>query len=190
VDISTNVNLPGGGIYPLLNRPNVLLLADGYLARNNMTQFVPANAPGGTYIYNGYVRDHNTLDTLAQCSFTFMKLGSEKGASNNSGWSSSGWDKEALSNADYLPVSFNFNSPHPNPFNSSTMLSFALPKASKVSLIIYDIQGRETARLVDGWKSAGAYNLTFDASQLSSGIYFAKLTADNIIQTQKLLLLK
>ncbi|NQS98537.1 MAG: T9SS type A sorting domain-containing protein [candidate division Zixibacteria bacterium] len=79
---------------------------------------------------------------------------------------------------------------YPNPFNYETNLTFTLPISGDVSLTIYDIQGREVARLVDGWKSAGTYEAAFNASEISSGVYFARLTAGNFHQTQKLLLIK
>ena len=84
---------------------------------------------------------------------------------------------------DLLPV-------YPNPFNSETNLLFSLPKAGKVTLAIYNIQGREVARLINGFQPAGTYQRTFDATDLSSGVYFACLKADGFSQTRKLLLIK
>lgn len=78
----------------------------------------------------------------------------------------------------------------PNPFNPETHLSFTLPEASKVSLIVYDISGREVARLINGFQSAGFHEVTFNAPDLPSGVYFARLTAGTFQQTQKLLLVK
>ena len=79
---------------------------------------------------------------------------------------------------------------YPNPFNRFTRLAFHLPKAGDVSLVIYDIQGREVARLVDGFYPAGMYQRAFDGAGLSSGVYFARLKADGFSQTRKLLLMK
>ncbi|MBC8204512.1 MAG: T9SS type A sorting domain-containing protein [FCB group bacterium] len=79
---------------------------------------------------------------------------------------------------------------HPNPFNTTTHLSFDLPNAGDVSLVVYDVQGKEIARLVEGWKSAGSYDVTFDGSQWSSGVYFACFKAEGFSQTWKLLLIK
>ena len=83
------------------------------------------------------------------------------------------------------------NSTYPNPFNLSTTLSFELPQSGEASLIVYDILGREVARLLDSYQSAGIHQLVFDGSALSSGIYFARLSSVNgQTQTQKLVLMK
>ena len=78
----------------------------------------------------------------------------------------------------------------PNPFNPSTTLSFTLPQSGAASLIVFDIQGQEVARLVNGFQPAGSHSVTFDGSDLSSGIYFARLQAGNFTGVQKLLLIK
>jgi len=79
---------------------------------------------------------------------------------------------------------------YPNPFNSSTIISFELQSASFVELVVYDVMGREAARLIDEFKTAGTYEVTFDGSELASGVYFARLNAGEFMQTRKMLLLK
>lgn len=79
---------------------------------------------------------------------------------------------------------------YPNPFNPSTNLTFSLLKSGDVSLIVYDILGREVARLVDEWLSPGAYHTIFDGENIPSGVYIARLTAGDFHRTQKLLLIK
>ena len=88
------------------------------------------------------------------------------------------------------PKSYSLFQNYPNPFNPETSLSFELPEAGKVSLIVYDVQGREIAKLVDEYKPAGSHSITWNAEGFTSGIYFARLTAGNFTQTQKLLLIK
>ncbi|MBC8276833.1 MAG: T9SS type A sorting domain-containing protein [FCB group bacterium] len=85
---------------------------------------------------------------------------------------------------------FDFKSVYPNPFNPVTTLSFDLPEAGYVSLVVYDIQGREAAALVDGQLSSGEHQAVFDGSDLASGIYFARLDNGKMQITQKLLLIK
>ena len=87
-------------------------------------------------------------------------------------------------------IDFNIPDVYPNPFNPTTTISFDLPEAGKVSLIVYDIQGREVKRLVDGVSPAGSYQAVFDGSELSSGVYFARMEAGDFRQTRKMLLLK
>ncbi|MCH8306382.1 MAG: T9SS type A sorting domain-containing protein [Candidatus Marinimicrobia bacterium] len=71
-----------------------------------------------------------------------------------------------------------------------TNISYALPISSEVSLIIYNILGKEVARLVDGFQSAGEYQSEWNASNVSSGIYFYRLRSGNVVQTRKMVLLK
>jgi hypothetical protein len=78
----------------------------------------------------------------------------------------------------------------PNPFNPTTVLRYELRDASYLSLRIYDTAGRSVAELVNGWRDAGNHEVTFNGSNLPSGIYFAKLEAGDYSQVQKLILLK
>lgn len=86
---------------------------------------------------------------------------------------------------------------YPNPFNPCTSIEYSVPKVGTnhelslhVTLRVYDILGNEVAELVNEIKDAGEYKINFDASALSSGIYFYQLQAGSIIQTKKLILLK
>jgi len=85
----------------------------------------------------------------------------------------------------------------PNPFNPTTVVSYHLPAGqaglsavSNVRLVVYDILGREVAVLVDERKVPGSYEVTFDGSSLSSGIYFYRITAGNFVQTRRMVVLK
>ena len=89
-----------------------------------------------------------------------------------------------------LPDKFALHAPYPNPFNPSTSLSFDLPRAANIKLRIYDVLGREVATLVSGMKSAGSHTLQWNASDFSTGLYFARFEADDFVQTRKLLLVK
>ncbi|MBC8204681.1 MAG: T9SS type A sorting domain-containing protein, partial [FCB group bacterium] len=88
------------------------------------------------------------------------------------------------------PVEYYLHAPYPNPFNPETTLTFDLPRPGHVSLVIYDIQGREVQSLVNSQRSAGYHQLIFDGSGLSSGIYFAYLQVGSFTQSRKLLLIK
>ena len=72
----------------------------------------------------------------------------------------------------------------------STRLVYHLPNSGSVSLKIYNLMGQEVEKLIDSWQSAGIYDVTFTASTLASGLYFARLRANDSQQLQKLLLLK
>jgi len=89
-----------------------------------------------------------------------------------------------------LPVSFSLSQPHPNPFNSTTVIEFSIPKGSFVSLNVYDILGREIEQLLNNkYLDAGYYKLQWNANLFPSGIYFVEMTGGkNFIFTRKMLL--
>ena len=91
----------------------------------------------------------------------------------------------------YLPPSnYSLEQNYPNPFNPSTTISYSLPKAGAVKLIVYDILGREVANLVNKEQNVGNYKVQFDASTLTSGIYFYRLQSGGFVETKKLVLLR
>jgi hypothetical protein len=79
---------------------------------------------------------------------------------------------------------------YPNPFNPSTKIKYQIPVSGFVSLKVYDVLGKEIASLVQEVKSAGIYEVQFDASELVSGVYFYTLKVGDFIQTRKMILLK
>ena len=76
------------------------------------------------------------------------------------------------------PESFALHQNYPNPFNPSTLVQFDLPEAGNVSLIVYDLLGREVAALVDGYVPAGYHRVTWNTvnGSLSTGLYFVRLS--------------
>ena len=89
-----------------------------------------------------------------------------------------------------LPKEFALEQNYPNPFNPTTKISFSIPKASFTKLIVYDLLGREIKVLVKEEKPAGNYEVAFNASGLSSGLYFYKLKTGNFVETKKMILLR
>jgi len=85
---------------------------------------------------------------------------------------------------------FNLEQNYPNPFNPTTTISFSIPSSAFTSLKVYDIIGNEVATLVNEEKPAGNYEVRFNASSLTSGTYFYRLTAGSFIQTRKMILIK
>jgi hypothetical protein len=102
------------------------------------------------------------------------------------------------------PASFELLQNYPNPFNPSTTIEYSLPVVKTqhaasphsnngllpVKLVVYDILGREVAVLVDGYKHAGNYKVSFNAESLTSGVYFYTLKAGNFVESKKMILLK
>jgi len=93
-------------------------------------------------------------------------------------------------NIDLDIISYHLFQNFPNPFNSSTVIYFQVPGKSLINIFVYDILGNEVAKLVDEVKPAGSYEVNFDASGLSSGVYFYKITSGKFIETRKMLLMK
>jgi trimeric autotransporter adhesin len=89
-----------------------------------------------------------------------------------------------------VPRAFSLSQNYPNPFNPSTIINYQLPKGNHVTLRLYDAIGREVARLVDGYKEAGSYDIQFNASKLSSGVYFYRIQAGNYVDMKKMMLMK
>ena len=89
-----------------------------------------------------------------------------------------------------LPTEFSLSQNYPNPFNPSTRISFSVPVQCNVSLSVYDMLGSEVASLVNKFMSPGNYEVTFNGSNLASGMYIYKLQAGNFTDVKKLVLLK
>lgn len=88
------------------------------------------------------------------------------------------------------PVKFSLSQNYPNPFNPSTKISFDIPSDEFVTIKIYDLNGKLIKLIVNEFKTAGYYNLNFDASQLPSGAFFYKLEAGNFSAVKKMILMK
>jgi hypothetical protein len=96
----------------------------------------------------------------------------------------------SVKNLPVMPVSFSLEQNYPNPFNPTTTINFSLAKASDVKLTVYNILGQKVATLVDTRMKAGKQSVEFDASKLSSGVYFYRLDAGDFLSNKKMLFLK
>ncbi|OGU63114.1 MAG: hypothetical protein A2V66_04830 [Ignavibacteria bacterium RBG_13_36_8] len=79
---------------------------------------------------------------------------------------------------------------YPNPFNPSTTIRYGLPKDSQVKVIVYDMLGQKVAELVDQYQDAGYHEVSFEASDLNSGIYLYKIEAESFTKIKKMIFLK
>ena len=176
IDIWTMVTLPDGSEYgPIINFPDFTLSA-GWIGDRDRTQNVPASAPSGNYTYDAYIGEYPDI-VLSEDHFDFEKLAVSDGVYIIQSWDNCGEEFDCSDvESNILNFEFSILNCYPNPFNQRTALDFVLPSAGKIGLTIYDIAGREVFTLIDGYKSAGTHSVVFDAKDLSSGVYFAKLS--------------
>ena len=100
------------------------------------------------------------------------------------------YGSEVISSTIILPKEFALSPAYPNPFNPVTTIEFAVADNVDVSLIIYDLQGREVARLLDRAFEAGYHSVVWNADRYPSGMYFTHMMAGEYVKTQKLMLVK
>jgi len=89
-----------------------------------------------------------------------------------------------------IPTEFALFQNYPNPFNPTTLIRYQVPEKSFVLIRLYDLLGEELATLVNEEKSAGSYDVNFNAGQLSSGFYIYTIKAGNFTSTKKMILMK
>ena len=93
-------------------------------------------------------------------------------------------------NPDNLPTEFQLDQNYPNPFNPTTAFSFTLPTAAHVALSVFNVSGQKVATITDQDYKAGVHNVTWDAAQFASGVYFYKIDAGLFSDVKKMVLLK
>jgi endo-beta-N-acetylglucosaminidase D len=97
-------------------------------------------------------------------------------------------EEESIDNP--IPTKFSLGQNYPNPFNPSTKISWQSPISTHQSLIIYNVLGKEVETLVNEYRPAGKYEITFNADGLPSGVYFYQLKAESFVETRKMILIK
>jgi len=191
VDGWVNIETPSGQQFTILG-PALQIDLEAYTTREwDRTIVVPANAPAGDYrciasigLYPWVVDD--------QDEFTFTKEGTTGDWSGSEGWYCTGDLLPGEENLSALitPGNTDLISIYPNPFNPITVFQFDLQMAGEVKLAVYNVAGRIVANLIDGTLRQGHHEVTFDGSDLASGIYFVKFEAGEMIQIRKMVLIK
>ena len=97
---------------------------------------------------------------------------------------------KAGADAPTAPADFDLSQNHPNPFNPSTTITCSIPGEGEVRLAVYDLLGREVARLLDGTRPAGTYHVTFEAASLPSGMYVYQLQWNGAVLSRRMTLLR
>jgi uncharacterized repeat protein (TIGR01451 family) len=189
-DIWCDITLPNGHLTGPTLGPVTLTFAPGYSINRDRSQNIPRTAPPGNYTYHGYVGDYPST-IYDQDSFPFTKSTTGDGPGVDD-WANTGESFDDLPDMvqAVIPEVYSLEQNHPNPFNPVTTISFGLPDAGMVKLAVYDLLGRQVAELVNGYRPAGQHEISFDAGNLSSGIYVYRLEAGNFSGTQKMVLMK
>ena len=188
-DIWTYAFVPGMGRYgPIDLYENVRIPADS-IGMNEISQHVPGVAPEGDYVFVAYVGDYPSTIIDSSC-FYFTKTGSI--ADGIADWQSlKGWFRgDFLSTASGLPTHYALSQNYPNPFNATTIINYQLPADGHVKLEVYNTLGQKVGTLVDDKQEAGYRSASWDASEVSSGLYFYKLTAGDFTETRRMMLVK
>jgi len=106
----------------------------------------------------------------------------------NACWEAEGPDNLILTND--IPKEFNLYNNYPNPFNPSTSIRFDIPSDNFVDIKVYNVLGMEVVTLVNEFRKAGSYIVSFNGSNLSSGVYYFKIKSGEFEEVRKMLLIK
>ncbi len=90
----------------------------------------------------------------------------------------------------HIPIAPLLHRSYPNPFNASSIIEYEIPQAGKVDLRVFNVLGKEVARLVSSWQDAGRHRIFFDGTKLPTGVYFYRLRVDGWQRTQKVLVVR
>jgi hypothetical protein len=171
---------------------SVLLSWETATELNNLGFDIERRIGNESWIKLGFVGGNGTSTSVHEYSFVDNNIASEKYSYrlkqiDNDG--SLSYSNEVEVDVT-LPGEFNLQQNYPNPFNPSTTISWQSPVSSWQTLKVYDMLGNKVATLVNEYRPAGKYEVKFDASRLSSGIYFYELQVGDFISVKKLLLMK
>jgi len=180
--------LPNNNLYgPILLRENLGIGPYGVMNPTGVRTQVPRFAPAGEYMFIARVGDYPE-DVCMEASFPFEKLANGFDGETYEEWAASGWDE--VTGAVNIPAEFGIEAVYPNPFNPVTTISIALPSNADLQVSVYNVNGQLVQVLADGTAPAGFHSLVFDASNLSSGIYFVQAQSGAMVATHKLMLVK
>ena len=165
------------GIFTLLNQFPIKI--EGYWGEKHNDDLIVQFTPTEIRTYTGTINlktvdEYLYIDTIYTIYFN-----------------GSGTDKEIFIEEPVdIPTAYNLEQNYPNPFNPTTTIQYSIPKDEYVKLVVYDITGRVVKELVNGYRTAGKYNVEFNVSNHASGTYYYKLEAGEYKNIQKMMLIK
>ncbi len=206
--------LPNGAVQAeqwegvLIKYKNVAVIAESADGNSNFGEMLVSDGSGDTRVelQDGNHRYHNLWDPLLYDDPNLIYLNLASTIEELTGvlyFSFSNYKLIPRNNDDFsnvvgvkendgglLPSKFMLSQNYPNPFNPSTIINYELPVNGHVSLKIFDILGREVAELVNSQKSAGSYEVNFNAANLSSGVYFYEIRSGSFYSVKKMMLIR
>jgi len=192
VDIWAQAFVPGLSQPHRLWRYNdiTIPLADS-ITGANLSEYVPYFAAGGDYTFVTYIGDYS-FSIIDSSYFYFTKEGGGYTSDRMHNWPTlNGWfSGHLLSRESYVPSRYALAQNYPNPFNANTTINYQVPVDATVKLEVYNTLGQKVATLLDGRQQPGYRSITWDASKVSSGLYFYKLTAGDFTETRRMMLVK
>ncbi|MCX6640301.1 MAG: FG-GAP-like repeat-containing protein [bacterium] len=188
-DLWTDMQLPHDIFSPpMIQRTNLQLAPSGNASRN-LNINVPGSWEMGAYYYYGYVGNLSTFQLYNSSNFYFVKYPIGDGVWVSE-WSYDGWTEEpAMETLAPLPQAVGLAAA-PNPFNPTTIISYDLPEAGSVYLSIFNTSGQKVAELVNGYRTTGNHQVTWEARSVPSGVYFVELRHGSQRSTCKIILTK
>jgi hypothetical protein len=178
VNAGTGVSLGCENTFLLTYGTNVFVTSCGnvYLSTNSGENWIQKNQGLGETISNELVIEGNYIYTGSLDNSVWKRQLSEIISVQNISWE--------------VPTTFSLKQNYPNPFNSMSKIQIQVASNRYVKLVVFDITGKAVATLVNEYLQPGTYEVTFDAGDLPSGIYFYQMRADNFLETKKLIIIK
>ncbi len=194
-----------GGARVATNGDGTYIYVDGFPSGYTVEGFIPLAtlaAVGGDSLFTPVpgmqlpidysINDNDTPDSDAREGIlTYSPNNEDKSWADVSRWFVT-WigNLTSVEDEEALPVSFSLDQNYPNPFNPSTVIRYSLKEDSFVSLKVFNVVGQEVAKIVNQNQKAGRYEVNFNASNLSSGVYIYQIKAGSFISSKKMVLLK
>jgi hypothetical protein len=179
---TSNQIISGSGIITIPANLNKFELLNSISLQKDLTVNCPIVINRFEIITNGFEFSYNQ-----EFGNPFTGSKTNNGVADNTRIENELTDKITNSN---LPAEYSLSQNYPNPFNPSTKIDFSIPQDGKVSIKIYDITGKEVSTLLNTGLNAGYHTVNFNASNLSSGIYFYTISAGNFSKTLKMIITK
>jgi hypothetical protein len=175
-------NISGSGEISIPSNLNKFELSNTISLQKNLTVNCPIVVKRYEIILNGFQFSYNPEFGNPFTGSKTLVIGTGKTRINN----------ETTNNSInvMLPSEYAISQNYPNPFNPATKIDFSIPKDSKVSIKVYDITGKEVATIMDTELNAGYHTVNFNASSLSSGVYFYTINSTGYTKTLKMILAK